>query len=239
MRLGLLAAAVLVLAACGGSTPDPLAPAKAFTKADEQTARNVDVRQSDVPPEYPPHGSQQTGRERCAPDLSGLTLTADDRSRPFVTRGATGYVLGRVDLYETASQAASAFRKTTGASRLHCLLGIAGTALSRYDHGRVVVGAGPTVEARAGSTVVARRFAESWQEPGGAHRQTTDDVYLLVGRTLVILSFFRDRGVFPAAAETRAIERVLARALGSPGSKPRKGEAALRAGGLDSAHADA
>jgi hypothetical protein len=220
MRLAVLAAgAVLALAACGSSSTDPLAPAKAFTKADQRTARNVDVRQSDVPPEYRPRGSQQSGREKCAPDLGGLVLTAADRSKPYVARGPVGYVLGEVDLYETALQAASAFRKVTGASRLQCLRAIAHSALSRYQDGRLVVGAGPLVAVPVGSTVVGRRFAESWHESGGTHTETTDDVYLLAGRTIVILSFFRDRGVFPPAAETRAIERVLARALGSPGFK--------------------
>jgi hypothetical protein len=220
MRLAVLAAvAVVVLAACGTSSPDPLAPKKAFTAADQRTARNVEVRQSDVPPVYRPRGSQQSGRQKCAPDLAGLTLTAVDRSRPYVERGAIGYVLGEVDLYETASQGATAFRKVTAASRLHCLLGIAHSALSHFVDGRLAVGPGPLVTIPAGSMVVGRRFAESWRDTDGTHTQTTDDVYLLAGRTIVILSFFGDRGVFPAAAETRAIERVLARALGSPGVK--------------------
>ena len=46
--------------------------------------------------------------------------------------------------------------------------------------------------------------------------QTTDDVYLLAGRTFVILSFFRDRVVFPATAEAPDDGRVAARAVAKP-----------------------
>jgi hypothetical protein len=226
------AAAVLVLAACGSTSTDPLAPAHAFTDADRETARQVDVQQSDVPPEYRPHGSQQSGRQQCAPDLGSLTLTAVDRSRPFVTRGATSYVVGEVDLYRTAEQASTALRRVTGSSRLRCLLGIAHRALAGYDHGRIVVRRLTLPGVPFGSKALGRRFAESWREAGDTHAQTTDDVYLTAGRTLVILSFFRDRGVFPPRAEARLIERVAGRAVGAqpgrtrtrPGGNTTKGE---------------
>ena len=92
---------MLLLAACGTSTPDPKAPTHAFTKADRQTARLVDVRQADVPLRVSSGRLAASGRERCAADLGGLTLTAVDRSTPFVAKGAAGYVLGEVDVYET------------------------------------------------------------------------------------------------------------------------------------------
>ncbi len=228
-----LAAGVVLLAACGSSSSsDPLAPAHAFTEADGKVARRVDVHQGDVPPGYRPHGSLASGPQKCAADLSGLTQTAVDRSRPFVARGAAGYVLGEVDLYETADQALAAFRRVTGAARLRCLLQIAHSALSHYDHGRVAVETVPVPGALIGSRQVARRFAESWRQTDGTHAETTDDVYLLVGRTFVVLSFFRDGGVFPAAAEARVIEHVVTRALGAkpgrlrtrPGGNGIKGE---------------
>ncbi len=228
-----LAAGVLLLAACGNtSSGDPLAPTKALTKADQQTARLVAIRQDDVPSDYRPQGLLASGRQKCAADLSGLTLTAVDRSRPFVARSPAGYVLGEVDLYETASQASSAFRRVSGAARLRCLLGIAHTALSHYVDGRVAVEPVPVPAAPPGSRQVARRFAESWRDTDGTHVETTDDVYLLAGRTFVVLSFFRDRGAFPAGAEARVIERVAGRALGAkpgrtrtrPGGNGVKGE---------------
>ncbi len=229
---GFLVAAVLLLAACGTSTPDPKAPTHAFTKADRQTAKLVDVQQADVPLEYRPAGSQLSGRERCAADLGGLTLTAVDRSTPFVAKGAAGYVLGEVDVYETPAQAATAFRRVTSSTRLRCLLRIAHSALSHFDHGRIAVEALPPPAAPFGSRIVGRRFAEQWRETGGTHVETTDDVYVLAGRTFVILSFFRDKGVFPAADEARAVRRIAARALGAnagrtrthPGGNTTKGE---------------
>ena len=227
-----LLVAVLLLAACGASTSDPKAPTHAFTEADRQTAKLVDVQQADVPPDYRPHGSQLTGRERCAANLGGLTLTAVDRSSPFVAKGVAGYVLGEVDVYETPAQTATAFRRVTGAARLRCLLRIAHSALSRFDHGRLAVESVPLLAAPFGSRIVGRRFAEQWRETGGTHAETTDDVYLLAGRTFVILSFFRDRGVFPAADEARIVRRIAARALGAkagrtrthPGGNTTKGE---------------
>jgi hypothetical protein len=212
-----VAAGVLFLAACGQSSSDPLAPAHAFTRADGEIARGVDVRQSDVPSGYRPHGSRASGREKCAPDLSDLTLTAADRSDPFVARGAAGYVLGEVDVYRTPSQTAAAFARVTGAARRRCLLQIATAALTRFYHGRIAVGAIPHLPTPAGVRLLGRRFTESWQESGGRRVQTTDDVYLLAGRTLVIMSFFRDRGAFPAADEARTIERVAARARAAIG----------------------
>lgn len=228
-----LAAGVLLLAACGNtSSGDPLAATKALTKADQRTARLVDIRQDDVPPDYRPQGSLASGRQKCAADLSGLTLTAVDRSRPFVAKGPAGYVLGEVDLYETSSQASSAFRRVSGATRLRCLLGIAHSTLSHYVDGRVAVEPVPVPGALPGTQQVARRFAESWRDTDGTRVETTDDVYLLAGRTFVVLSFFRDRGVFPAAAEAKVIARVAGRALGAkpgrmrtrPGGNGVKGE---------------
>jgi hypothetical protein len=202
---------VLVVASCGSGSTGRRAPAQAFTTADRQLARLVEVRQDDVPADYRPHGSQQSGREKCAPDLSGLTLTALDRSTPLVARGAAGYVLGEVDFYKTAAQARSAFARVTGPVRLNCLLGIARSALSHYGQGRISIER-LTLPAPPLTTIVARRFAERWHENGGQHTDTTDDVYVLAGRTAVILSFFRDRGVFPAPAEAKAVARVAARA---------------------------
>jgi hypothetical protein len=228
----LLVAAVLFLSACGTGTHDPKAPTHAFTKADRQKAKLVDVQQADVPPDYRPHGSQLSGRERCAADLSGLTMTAVDRSTPFVAKGVAGYVLGEVDVYESPAQAATAFRRVTSSTRLRCLLRIAHSALSHFDHGRIAVEAVPLSAASFGSRIVGRRFAERWRETGGTHVETTDDVYVLAGRTFVILSFFRDKGVFPVADEARTVRRVAARALGAkagrtrthPGGNTTKGE---------------
>ena len=81
----------------------------------------------------------------------------------------------------------------TSSTRLRCLLRIAHSALSHFDDGRIAVEALPPPAAPFGSRIVGRRFAEQWRETGGTHVETTDDVYVLAGRTFVILSFFRDR----------------------------------------------
>jgi hypothetical protein len=227
-----LAAGVLLLTACGSSTRDPRAPTHAFTKEDGEIAKAADVQQADVPAQYGPHGSQLSGKEKCAADLSGLTLTAVDRSQPFVAKGAAGYVLGEVDVYATERQAATALRRVTGLTRLRCLLRIARSALTHFDRGSIAVRAVPLPAAPFGTAIVGRRFAEQWHEGGGIHAQTTDDVYLRAGRAFAILSFFKDRGVFPAAAEARVVRRVLGRALAAqagrvrthPGGNGTKGE---------------
>lgn len=227
-----LAAGALVLAGCGSNAHDPLAPQRAFRKADQRTAGMVDVQQSDVPPEYRPQGSQETGHEKCAADLGGLTLTGADVSRPFVTRAPSSYVIGRVDVFRSAGQAATAFRRVTGARRRGCLLQLGRSALAGYDHGRLTVAPIQLTPASPGRTTLARRFTGSWREPTGTHVQTTDDVYLLAGRTFVILSFFRDRGVFTPVAEARVVARVAARAAAGaritgpthPGGNTTRGE---------------
>lgn len=221
LPVALAAAGVLLLGACG-STPDPLAPRHAFTGADQRAAKLVDVQRADVPATYSPHGSQKTGRQ-CAPDLSDLTLTGVDIPKPFIASDAFGYVLGEVDVYRSPAQATAAFTRVTGEARRRCLLRIARRALVQYQAGRVRIEPVPLPQLNhvgadvlvlpANLKLVARRFAESWRDNGKAQAQSTDDVYLLLGRTFAIVSFWHYGAAFPAAAETRVIAAVMERAL--------------------------
>jgi hypothetical protein len=220
------AAGVLVLAACG-SAPDPLAPRHAFTNADRRAAKLVDVQQADVPATYKPHGSQKAGPRQCAPDLRDLTLTAVDLSKPFIAADALGYVLGEADVYQTPSQAEAAFRRITGTVRRRCLLQIAHRALAQYEAGQVRIDPlSFPVHAFGGDHLVGRRFAERWHDKGKTQVQNTDDVYLLLGRTFVVMSFWRYGAPFAAAAETRVVTGVAERAsrVGtSPAKRTRPG----------------
>ena len=214
------AAGVLLLAACG-SAPDPLAPRHALTNADQRTARLVDVQQADVPATYRPHGSQKTGPRQCAPDLRDLTLTGVDLSKPFIAADALGYVLGEVDVYRSSAEAAAAFTRVTGKSRERCLLRIARRAVAQYQAGRVRLEPLSLPVHVFGGSLLERRFAERWRDKGKTQVQNTDDVYLLLGRTFVIVSLWRYGAPFPVAAETRVLTRVAERALPS-GTSPAK-----------------
>jgi hypothetical protein len=219
------AAGVLLLASCG-SAPDPLAPRHAFTNVDQRTAELVDVRQTDVPATYRPHGSQKTGPRQCTPDLRDLTLTGVDLSKPFIAADALGYVLGEVDVYRTPSQAEAAFRRITGTVRRSCLLQIAHRALVQYQAGRVRIEPLSLPVHVFGGRLVGRRFAERWRDSGKPQVQNTDDVYLLLGRTFVVLSFWRYGAPFAAAAETRVVTGVAERAFRvgpSPAKRTRPG----------------
>jgi hypothetical protein len=206
------AAGVLLLAACG-SAPDPLAPRHALTNADQRTAKLVDVQQADVPAAYRPHGSQKTGPRQCAPDLRDLTLTGVDLSKPFIAANGFGYVLGEVDVYRTPSQAEAAFKRITGTVRRRCLLQIAHSALAHYASGRVRIEPLSFAVNVIGGGLVGRRFAERWRDNGKTRIQNTDDVYVVIGRAFVVLSFWRYGAPFAAAAETRVIPAVATRAL--------------------------
>jgi hypothetical protein len=206
-----VATGVLLLAACG-SMPDPRAPRHAFTSADQRAAKLVDVQRGDVPATYSPHGSQKTGSRQCAPDLSDLTLTGADLSKPFIASDAFGYVLGEVDVYRSPEQAATAFARVTGETRRRCLLQIARRALAQYQAGRVRIAPLSLPVGIPVGGLVARRVAESWRDSGKAQAQSTDDVYLLFGRTFVIVSFWHYGAAFPAAAETGLIAAVAGRA---------------------------
>src|SRR5438132_12436896 len=131
-----VAAAALLLAACGGRT-DRLAARHAFTGADQRTAKLVDVQKADVPSTYGGHGSQQSSRRECEPDLRDLTLTAVDLAKPYIEKDALGYVLGEVDVYRSSADARAAFRRLTATTRLRCLVKIARQALARTESGQV------------------------------------------------------------------------------------------------------
>ena len=214
------AAGVLLLAACG-SAPDPLASRHTLTHADQRTAKLVDVQQADVPATYRPHGSQETGPGQCAPDLRDLTLTGVDLSKPFIAADALGYVLGEVDVYRSSAEAAAAFTRVTGKTRERCLLQIARRAVAQYQAGRVRLELLSLPVHVLGGSLLERRFAERWRDKGKTRVQNTDDVYLLLGRTFVIVSFWRYGAPFPAAAETRVVTRVAERAFPA-GTSPAK-----------------
>jgi hypothetical protein len=201
----------LLLGGCG-STPDPFAPRHAFTNADQRAARLVDVQQADVPATYRPHGSQKTGRQ-CAPDLRDLTLTGADLSKPFIAADGLGYVLGEVGVYRSPAQAITAFSRITGATRRNCLLRIARRAMAQYQAGHVRIEPLSLPVNVIDGSLVMLRFAERWRDNGKTQVQNTDDAYLLLGRTFVILSFWRYGPPFAPTAETRVLTGVATRAL--------------------------
>ncbi len=205
-------ACVLLVTACGSSA-DPHSARRSITSADQHAAKLVDVQQADVPASYSPHGSQKTGRSRCAPDLSDLTLTGTDLSKPFIASDAHGYVLGEVDVYRSAAQAAAAFTRITGETRRRCLLQIARHGLAGHEAAHVRVEPRPVAVAAVRGRLIGRRFAQSWRDGGKTRVQNTDDVYMQIGRAFVVLSLWRDGSVFPQAAESKVIAAVASRAL--------------------------